>query len=75
VQKVVLNHNHTFVSPDKTHMIRSQCRLLQADKHTMKNMREGEIGPTGIYNFAKTRVSFRILSRIKGLMQQRKKYS
>jgi hypothetical protein len=31
VQKVVLNHNHTFVSPDKTHMIRSQvffCKLI-----------------------------------------------
>jgi hypothetical protein len=47
VQKVVLNHNHTFVSPDKTHMIRSQRCLLQADKYIMKNMRGG-IGPTGI---------------------------
>jgi hypothetical protein len=50
VQKVVLNHNHTFVSPDKTHMIMSQCCLLQADKHVMKNIR-GAIEPTGIYNF------------------------
>jgi hypothetical protein len=41
VQKVVVNHNQTFVSPDKTHMIRSQRCLMQADKHIMKNMREG----------------------------------
>jgi zinc finger SWIM domain-containing protein 3 len=51
VTKVVLNHNHTFASPDKTHMLRSHRQLLEADKHIMKHMRAAGIGPSNIFNF------------------------
>lgn len=53
VQKVILEHNHYLASPDKRHMLRSQRRLLEADKLMISQMREAGIKPAEVYNFFK----------------------
>ena len=42
IQKVVLDHNHGLVTPDKTHMLRSQRQLLDADRHIINQMRTSD---------------------------------
>lgn len=54
VQKVVLEHNHYLASPDKRHMLRSQRRLVDADKMFISQMREAGIRPAEMYNFSPT---------------------
>jgi zinc finger SWIM domain-containing protein 3 len=51
IQKVVLCHNHHLVTPDKVHMLRSQRKLVDADRHMIKQMKTSGIRPTEIYNF------------------------
>ena len=51
VQKVMLDHNHQLVSPDKRHMLRSQRQLLDADRHMIKQMRTSGIKQAEIYDF------------------------
>ena len=54
IQKVVLDHNHGLVTPDKTHMLRSQRQLLDADRHIINQMRTSGIRQSEIYNFCET---------------------
>jgi len=49
--RVILAHNHSFVSPDKTHMLRSQRRMTKADEHIISKMRQAGVRPTEIYDF------------------------
>ena len=51
MQRVILAHNHSFVSPDKTHMLRSQQRMTKADEHIISKMRQAGVRPTEIYDF------------------------
>jgi hypothetical protein len=51
IQKVILEHNHPMVTPDKSHMLRSQRQLIDADKHMINQMRTAGIRPSEIYNF------------------------
>jgi hypothetical protein len=51
VQKVMLDHNHQLVSPDKRHMLRSQRQLLDADRHMIKQMSTSGIKQAEIYDF------------------------
>ena len=51
VQKVMVEHNHQLVSPDKRHMLRSQRQLLDADRHMIKQMRTSGIKQAEIYDF------------------------
>jgi hypothetical protein len=51
MQKVELAHNHPFVSPNKTHMLRSQRRMLPADEHIISKMREAGVKPVEIFEF------------------------
>ncbi|KAL6646750.1 hypothetical protein ACP70R_015444 [Stipagrostis hirtigluma subsp. patula] len=51
IQKVILEHNHSFVSPDKTHMLRSQRQISKADQHIMKTMRTAGIKQSEIFSF------------------------
>jgi hypothetical protein len=51
VQKVILAHNHSFVSPNKAHMLRSQRHLSNVDKHIISKMREAGVRPAEIYDF------------------------
>jgi hypothetical protein len=51
MQKVELAHNHPFVSPNKTHMLRSQRRMLPADEHIISKMREAGVKPAEIFEF------------------------
>ena len=50
-QKVILPHNHSFVSPNKAHMLRSQRRMTKADEHIISKMRQAGVRPTEIYDF------------------------
>jgi hypothetical protein len=45
VQKVVLDHNHFLASPNKRHMLRSQRRVLEADKKLISQIREVGMKP------------------------------
>ncbi|KAL6628960.1 hypothetical protein ACP70R_028725 [Stipagrostis hirtigluma subsp. patula] len=40
IQKVVLDHNHFLVSPDKSHLLRSQRRVSDSDQQIMNQMRK-----------------------------------
>lgn len=51
IQKVILAHNHSFVSPDKAHMLRSQRRMSKGDEHIISKMRESGVKATEIYDF------------------------
>jgi zinc finger SWIM domain-containing protein 3 len=51
VQKVILAHNHSFVSPNKAHMLRSQQHLSNDDKHIISKMQEAGVRPAEIYDF------------------------
>lgn len=51
IQKAELSHNHHLVTPDKSHMLRSQRKLLDADRHIIKQMHTSGIRPFEIYNF------------------------
>jgi hypothetical protein len=51
MQRVILAHNHSFVSPDKTHMLRSLRRITKANEHIISKMRQAGVRPTEIYDF------------------------
>ncbi|KAL6888293.1 hypothetical protein ACP4OV_009319 [Aristida adscensionis] len=53
VQKVVLAHNHFLVSPDKSHMLRSQRREPDSDQQIMIQMRKEGITAEDIRKFLK----------------------
>jgi zinc finger SWIM domain-containing protein 3 len=51
MQKVVLAHNHGFVSPNKAHMLRSQRCMTKADEYLISKMWQAGVKPTEIYDF------------------------
>ncbi|XP_044428123.1 protein FAR1-RELATED SEQUENCE 5 isoform X1 [Triticum aestivum] len=79
VQKVILEHNHQLVSPDKRHMLRSQRQLLDADRHMIKQMRTSGIKQAEIYDFCelwygKDAMSFLQMDCNNYLRSERSKY-
>ncbi|EEC75620.1 hypothetical protein OsI_12340 [Oryza sativa Indica Group] len=53
VQKVVLEHNHDLVSPNKSHKLRSQRRVIEADRQLIGQIREAGMKPAQVYGFMK----------------------
>ncbi|EEE59009.1 hypothetical protein OsJ_10742 [Oryza sativa Japonica Group] len=53
VQKVVLEHNHCLVSPNKSHKVRSQRRVIEADRQLIGQIREAGMKPAQVYEFMK----------------------
>ncbi|WVZ79366.1 hypothetical protein U9M48_026950 [Paspalum notatum var. saurae] len=53
VQKVVLDHNHYLVSPNKVHKLRSHRHIIEADKQLIAQIREAGIQPAQVYEFFK----------------------
>ena len=53
VQKVVLDHNHDLASPNKSHKLRSQRRVIEADKRLISQIREAGMKPAQVYEFMK----------------------
>ncbi|XP_044453000.1 uncharacterized protein [Triticum aestivum] len=46
VQKVVADHNHYLASPNKVHKLRSQRRVIEADRHLIGQIREAGMKPS-----------------------------
>lgn len=53
VQKVVLDHNHYLASPNKSHKLRSQRRIIDADRKLIGQIREAGMKPAQVYEFMK----------------------
>jgi len=53
VQKVVLDHNHYLASPNKSHKLRSQRRVVEADRMLINQIRQAGMKPTQVYEFMK----------------------
>ncbi|KAJ1276270.1 hypothetical protein BS78_05G202100 [Paspalum vaginatum] len=53
VQKVVFDHDHYLASPNKIHKLRSQRRIIEADKQLIAQIREAGIKPAQVYDFFK----------------------
>ena len=80
IQKVILEHNHPMVTPDKSHMLRSQRQLIDVDKHMINQMRTAGIRQSEIYNFYEEwcggaeNVPFLEMDSNNYIRSQRKKY-
>ena len=53
VQKVVLDHNHYLASPNKSHKLRSQRCIIEADRKLIGQIREAGMKPAQVYEFMK----------------------
>lgn len=53
VQKVVFEHNHSFVTLNKRHKMRSQRNMTEADKYIISQIREDGMKPAQVYDFCK----------------------
>jgi hypothetical protein len=53
VQKVVLDHNHYLASPNKSHKLRSQRQIIEADRQLIGQIREAGMKPAQVYEFMK----------------------
>jgi zinc finger SWIM domain-containing protein 3 len=53
MQKVILDHNHGLVSPNKAHKLRSQRHIIEADRQLIARIREDGIKPPQVYEFFK----------------------
>ena len=53
VQKVVLDHNYYLASPNKSHKLRSQWHVIEADRQLIGQIREAGMKPTQVYEFMK----------------------
>jgi viroplasmin and RNaseH domain-containing protein len=53
VQQVELEHNHHLASPSKTHMLRSQRHVIEADKKLISQIREAGMKLSQAYEFMK----------------------
>jgi hypothetical protein len=49
VQKVVEQHNHYLASPNKTHKLRSQRQVIEADRKLIGQIREAGMKPAQVY--------------------------
>jgi zinc finger SWIM domain-containing protein 3 len=53
VQKVVLEHNHYLASPNKKKNLRSQRRVIEADRKLIGHIQEAGMRPAQVYEFMK----------------------
>jgi hypothetical protein len=53
MQKVVVEHNHYLVSPNKTHKLRSQWQIIEADRKLIGQARRSGMKTSQVYNFVK----------------------
>ncbi|WVZ54359.1 hypothetical protein U9M48_005167 [Paspalum notatum var. saurae] len=53
VQKVVLDHNHYLASLNKSHKLRSQRHVIEADRQLIAQIREAGMKPAQVYDFMK----------------------
>ena len=53
VQKIVTEHNHYLASPDKSHKLRSQRRVNEADRMLIGQIREVGMKSSQVYEFMK----------------------
>ncbi|CAN6268724.1 unnamed protein product [Urochloa humidicola] len=53
VQKVVVDHNHYLASPNKSHKLRSQRCVNEADRMLIGMIREAGMKPAQVYEFMK----------------------
>jgi len=53
VQKVIQEHNHYLASPNKSHKLRSQRQVIEADKKLIGQIREAGMKPSQVYEFMK----------------------
>ncbi|WVZ62367.1 hypothetical protein U9M48_012125 [Paspalum notatum var. saurae] len=53
VQKVMLDHNHYLASPNKSHKLRSQRHVIEADRQLIAQIREAGMKPAQVYDFIK----------------------
>lgn len=80
VQKVVLEHNHCLVSPNKSHKVRSQRRVIEADRQLIGQIREAGMKPAQVYEFMKEwyggadKVPFSKMDCNNEIGRERKKY-
>ncbi|EEE59391.1 hypothetical protein OsJ_11516 [Oryza sativa Japonica Group] len=80
VQKVVLEHNHDLVSPNKSHKLRSQRRVIEADRQLIGQIREAGMKPAQVYGFMKEwyggadKVPFSKMDCNNEIGRERKKY-
>jgi hypothetical protein len=53
VQKIVVEHNHYLANPDKTHKLRSQREIIEADRKLIGQARWFGLKPNQVFNFMK----------------------
>jgi zinc finger SWIM domain-containing protein 3 len=53
VQKIVPEHNHYLASPNKACKLRSQRRVIEADRLLIAQIREAGMKPSQVYEFMK----------------------
>jgi hypothetical protein len=53
VQKIVPEHNHYLVSPNKMCKLRSQHQVIEADRLLITQIREVRMKPSQVYEFMK----------------------
>jgi hypothetical protein len=53
IQKVDFEHNHILASPNKTRMLRSQRRVIEADRQLISQIWEAGMKPAQVYEFMK----------------------
>ena len=53
MQKIVTEHNHYLASLDKSHKLRSQRRVNEADRMLIGQIREAGMKPSQVYEFMK----------------------
>lgn len=53
MQKVVLEHNHYLASPNKTHKLRSQREIIEADRKLIGQARRSGMKPSQVFGFMK----------------------
>jgi hypothetical protein len=51
MQKVVLDHNHYLVSPNKTHKLRSQREIIEADRKSIRQTCLSGMKSSQVFNF------------------------
>jgi len=80
VQKVVLDHNHYLASPNKSHKLRSQRCIIEADRKLIGQIREVGMKPAQVYEFMKEfyggedKVPFSHMDSNNEISRERRKY-
>ena len=53
MQKVIEEHNHYLASPNKSHKLRSQRQVIEANRKLIGQIREAGMKPAQVYEFMK----------------------